>query len=549
MSFSDKHHSCFLYKLIFGTSVLCTILLFNGCNNNTINSDTTQSKILDSIESQMFQNPENLDSLIEKVDTTHISMLERGRISMLKGYIYYKSREYDKSIKATGMAETIFLNLKDDYHQNINNLIKAFTFELLNLNDNAGKLYIETKNYFEANHLDRYQFYSLLGMLRFSSELNLDKILLVNELNTLADHFNEPIYPGLLNAALGFIEKDDSLKCDFYEKAKIDFIKAKRWERVYSIELNILYTKINQDPSAPMQRYYNEFPESAIAFTPSSYQKMRYDFAQAHLFGRQWKNDEALALTTRLLNKADSLNFPSIQADCTALLNVLYLRKGDYKNAYYSLLKDNSLREKENIALQNNRLLVLGAYYRYATLENDKLNLKIKNQRSLLLFTIIGLILVIVLWFVWSQWKKSKHKNIQIVDQLNNLIFSLENEKNNNTHLISQLEDLKDQYHIQEISQFIKAIENKKITRWIDFEAYFIKLKPNWIENIKAQVPDLTPVHIKYCMCLYFNLNNQAIADLCCVSVETIKSAKKRLRDKFSLEDSTEIYVFLKKFD
>jgi DNA-binding CsgD family transcriptional regulator len=50
-------------------------------------------------------------------------------------------------------------------------------------------------------------------------------------------------------------------------------------------------------------------------------------------------------------------------------------------------------------------------------------------------------------------------------------------------------------------------------------------------------------------MCLYFNLNNYKISKICEISDDGVKAAKKRLRDKFSLNDSTALYFFLKNID
>ena len=164
-----------IQRINFVFCVVIAFIIFNGCNQTDPCSNKARCEMLDSIEAQMFQRPENLDSLLVKVDTTNMTQLEEARISMIKGYIHYKNREYDKSIKASEIAETIFSNHKDYYHQNINHLIKAFTFELLSLDDYAAKLYVESRNYFEKNHLEKFKFYASLGILRLSNDLNIHK--------------------------------------------------------------------------------------------------------------------------------------------------------------------------------------------------------------------------------------------------------------------------------------------------------------------------------------------------------------------------------------
>jgi hypothetical protein len=162
-----------------------------------------------------------------------------------------------------------------------------------------------------------------------------------------------------------------------------------------------------------------------------------------------------------------------------------------------------------------------------------------------------------VLLIIWILLRESKHKqkilklkNIEIEEQISNLLNSLKAEQDQNTNLIRQVEDLKVQYHdALAISEFLKAIDQKQITTWMEYEAHFQRLRPGWIEKLKQKVPELTSTDLKYCMCLYFNLSNYAIANLCGVGSEAIKSAKKRIRDKFSLDEATEIYLYLKNFD
>ena len=135
----------------------------------------------------------------------------------------------------------------------------------------------------------------------------------------------------------------------------------------------------------------------------------------------------------------------------------------------------------------------------------------------------------------------------QCKDQIDKLIGSLEKAKGENSDLIVQVKRLKDQYtESQDVTELLKALEDDQIKTWMEYEAIFVKLKPGWIEKLKNDYPQLSPTDIKYCMCLYFNLNNYTISNLCRVGTDAIKSAKKRIRDKLLLKKASEIYFFLK---
>ncbi len=134
----------------------------------------------------------------------------------------------------------------------------------------------------------------------------------------------------------------------------------------------------------------------------------------------------------------------------------------------------------------------------------------------------MGLIFVIGLLTTWILLRESRHKqtilklkNIEIKEQITNLLQSLKTERKKKTDLIRQVQDLQVQYqNASASSELLKAIDQKQITTWIEYEVAFQRLRPGWIERLKQQIPELSPTDMKYCMCLYFNLTNYAIANL-----------------------------------
>lgn len=543
--------------IVFTVGFLSSILLFNGCKSNNESSSKVRTEKLDSIEAQMFQEPERLDSsLLGKIDTTNMTPHEQARIGTIRGLFHFENGEYGKSIKELEKAETYFFNQGDDYHLHIGKLIKAFTFEYLNLDNNTANLYVECENYFDTNNLYQFKFYATLGLLRMSEHLKLDEKVLIDRLEKAAEQFNEPNYYGLLYSTIGSIEKNDSLSDIFYERAKLYFISANRWSRVYAIDLNTLFMKIRKDPSEGTQLFYDNFNNTDHFYTLTARQRLRYRYAQAYLFAKQRKDNQSIEVANQVLKEAVALNIDKVEFDCVKMLAHLYKRTGDFKNAHSMLERHNTIKETELEALQQNRLLALGAHYRYAELEQEKQDLKLKVQQSYFVAGAIILILIIVITVAWFTLKGSKYKqeilklkNIEIKDQITNLIHSLDNQKNKNEKLIRQVEELKTQYNDSLISEFLKAIDQKQIKTWMEFEACFLNLRPGWIEKLKQTVTELTATDLKYCMCLYFNLNNYTIAGLCDTGVDAVKSAKKRIRDKLSLTDAKEIYIFLKRFD
>lgn len=542
-----------LYRLslvvVFAFCVFSTLSLVSGCKIKNEYTDDVRCAMLDSIEAQMFQHTEDLDKLIARVDTTNISEFEQARLNTIKALLHFTNEEYGLSIKALENAESYYVKHGDDFHNNINQLIKAFNFEYLNLKDVAARLYIECEDYFAINHHEKYKFYASMGVLMMSKQLNLDKKILFERLKKEVAQLNNPVYHGLLYATMGVLEKNDSIKNLYYQQALSDNKKIKRWSRVYAIELNDLFWQIRQNKIANIQTYYDNFNNRSYSYTPSNRERLRYQYAQAYLYSVQDKNKQAINTAACLLDQAIAVNISKVESDCLQLLAYLYEKTGDFKNAHEMLVRYHQLKEKTAGILQQNRLTALGAHYHYTELEKDKLNLKIKHQRTLLISGVALFILFVILSLLWHKKEILKRKYVEVGKQIDNLISTLEQEKEKNTGLITQLENLKVQYHTQELSEFIQLVQQKQITKWVDFETHFLRLKQNWVENIKQKVPELTSVDIRYCMCLYFDMTNQEIADYLHLSNDAIKSAKKRLRDKFSLEEASEISIFLKKID
>jgi DNA-binding CsgD family transcriptional regulator len=332
-----------------------------------------------------------------------------------------------------------------------------------------------------------------------------------------------------------------------------------RWSRIYALDLNILLARITQNPSGNTQSYYDNFNKIDYLYIPTNRQKLRYQYGQAYLYAKQGKNKEAIEVANQVLGESRALNIVSVETECVKLLAVLYGLTNDYKNANRMLERYQSLQEKDLKAMQQSRLLALGAHYRYSEMEREKLQLKMKNQKYLLMIGVICMLFTIVFSFFWYSYKRSKDnqeilklKNMEIKDQIDRLILSLGNQKDENKELIKYAEELKikiQQSDSLRISDFLQAIDQNEISNWVEFDVCFKRAKPGWIEKLKHRVPEFTATDLKYCQCLYFNLNNYRIAKICDTGVDGVKAAKKRIRDKLAMKDSKEIYFFLQSIE
>ena len=531
-----------------------SLTLVTSCNSSSDSPEKKVKKELDYIQAIMLQKPDSIEILVSRIDTTKLSAHEKARLETINGLVHSNNGEFKKSINELENAEFTFEDLKDEYHLHINKLIRAFVFEQLSLNNNAANLYVECESYFEKHDLSKFKFFASLGVLRMTNYLKISKEEKINHIEEEYRDLDGPIYKGLFFAAKAYVQENDSLRILNYEKARNQFIKAKYWSRVFGMDLNILFLRIKNNKEESVQKYYNNFLNGYENYSLSSYQKLQYDYGQAYIFILSGQNKNAVPIIQKVLNDARKFDIPTIEMNCLQSLGILYRRLGDSEKAYKTLRDYVALKEKTLSDVQKNQLLALGAHYRYSELDRERLSLKVQIQKILIVTTIVTSLSLFIYFFTWFRLKLLKqHKeilkleNIEIKDQIDKLIGSLEKAKGKNSDLIVQVKRLKGQYRESRgVTELLKALEDDHIKTWMEYEAIFVKLKPNWIKKLKIEYPQLSSTDIKYCMCLYFNLNNHTISNLCKVGTDAIKSAKKRIRDKLLLNEASEIYFLLK---
>lgn len=536
---------------------LAFIVLFISCRQKDSYCNGNNNEKLQAIEEVMLEYPEQVDSQISKIDTIHLTRCDSAQYLLIKGFYHYWRGHYARSIHEISQSDTIFSDLGDDYHQNLNNLVKAFTFEYINLDNDAASLYLSCNDYFKKKGLEKLKIYSTLGLIRLSKVINLDKAALINEAQANITKLKSPIFDGLFYSTLGIIEKNDSLKINYYELAKKNFILAKSWHRTYTMEINQLFPKIRLDHSDQMEQYYWQLTDKYKFYTPIEFLKMRYRYAQGYLYSKQGKSKDAVLVFENILKEPDTKKMPEIELDCVKFLAVLHMRLGNYKEASDYQYRQTELEKENKEILQQNQILALSSHYRFTELEQEKVALKLKYKNTFFMLCIVSLVFTLILFITMLTLKQSRLKreilllkNIEIEEQFGNLLKSLESQKNNNQALIEQVEKTRSQYKdSQSITRLLLEIEQGQIKSWNEFEEKFLENRHVWFNNLRNQNPELSSTDLKYCMCLYLNLNNTSIATLCSISLDAIKSAKKRIRNKLSLNEASEINEYLRSFE
>jgi DNA-binding CsgD family transcriptional regulator len=85
-------------------------------------------------------------------------------------------------------------------------------------------------------------------------------------------------------------------------------------------------------------------------------------------------------------------------------------------------------------------------------------------------------------------------------------------------------------------------------SNWEQFEAYFDQVHENFLRNLRAAYPELTPKDQKLCAYLRMNLTTKEIAPLMNISVRGVEISRYRLRKKLDLDTTTNLTDFIMRF-
>ena len=82
-----------------------------------------------------------------------------------------------------------------------------------------------------------------------------------------------------------------------------------------------------------------------------------------------------------------------------------------------------------------------------------------------------------------------------------------------------------------------------------DFDYYFVQVHPDFYTHLKRDFPNLTQNELRLCALVKANLNIKEIANMNNVSVDSVKSSRKRLRKSLGIVDpNADLNEFLSKY-
>lgn len=286
---------------------------------------------------------------------------------------------------------------------------------------------------------------------------------------------------------------------------------------------------------------------------------------------------EANSFESTVLNiekKLSEMNKFGQKLKILEVLSSYYQRLGNLEKA---LFYKNEWSEKNALQLEREQLNIdnfLKLEIEMSNLEKQKENLEIKDQlnftqKSILILSIV--LLLVISLFIWSQQKvKIKNEKIAKLSVEKNLISSTKKrvslekmlkekelelnsfindmiEKNSQIEILQKKLKKSTKVNTGELTEELKSMKFSASKTWLEFTFKFKQLYPNFLNNVKKQIPNITPTETKLSILTFLNLSSKEIGNLLGISATSVNQGKYRLKKKISSDKDLSLLHFLQK--
>ncbi len=273
-------------------------------------------------------------------------------------------------------------------------------------------------------------------------------------------------------------------------------------------------------------------------------------YSLANHYSEMQQPNAALEYAKKSFALSSELNEPLTRKISSMFLYQINKKLGNWQEAlrYHeifqkvsdTLINDNKIQELTRLQMQ----------YEYEKIEKDNLARQQKARLTYitLLSMVTGVSVILALLFFLA---RSRNKRIRLEKEklekdmiiknkelTTNVIYLLQkNELINSitSRLLKLKENLKEENKqpVQKIIVDLQSITEKEV--WEEFEYRFQNVHEEFYQNLKKKFPDLTPSEIKLAAFLRLNMNTKEIASITNQSVNSLETARYRLRKKLGI--------------
>jgi len=244
----------------------------------------------------------------------------------------------------------------------------------------------------------------------------------------------------------------------------------------------------------------------------------------AELYLKTRKPKLALKEALAALNDAEIAQDSFVRKEALRCVHDCYKALGKFREAYEYLEKYNALIKESDVGLLNSRLEYHALKRDY---EKEKVMSKEKTRQSELLRISL------------------EHKERELTEKTRHLIKQTEAlaQFRDDLRALVRRSPAGDPY-VAEIRERLNSFPESELN-WKDFDRQFKEVHPEFLFNLEARFPKLTPMEKKICALLRLNLTSSDIARLLFLSERNIENHRYRIRGKLSLDTRESLHEFL----
>jgi len=420
--------------------------------------------------------------------------------------------------------------------------------------------------------------YIVAGILKSNSDENDDALLYYKKsLKILQNHNQDSLMAGVYNN-MGIVYKNilnDSLSSIYYLKAAEINKRTKNYLWLSFNYLNMGNDLLDADN--PNKAYSYLIKSLNLAKINNFYRLLPWVYNNiSFYYYKKTEISESIKYANLALEIAKNQLNRMQEREALKQLKEAYLETGDFQNAFKYLEQINTVTDSINTHNKLKELDLLEMRYKFdeerkaQKLESALLEAKhYKTERNYIIIILgAGIILFTIVFLYIIQHNRIRRKSMeQKATLLEKEKLSQKLEFKNKELTTNVIYLLKKNEFISEISNKLKNTDlnlneansnviDRIITEldrsisednWTEFEIRFQEVHIDFYNRLSKKHPDLTPNELRLCAFLRLNMTTKEIADITYQSLESLRTARYRLRKKLGMEREDNLVAFLTK--
>jgi tetratricopeptide (TPR) repeat protein len=268
--------------------------------------------------------------------------------------------------------------------------------------------------------------------------------------------------------------------------------------------------------------------------------------------------EKALSLADTSIEIAQKLRIFSRRLECMRLKAIVLSEMRDYKKGLECMAE--YAFKRDSVLMKQNMERFLNHVHQHETKEMEQryeAERAIAKQRQGFVLVIAALVVLfsIVIMVVLGRNRRQKELLLkQELDLRNREVTSksigkIQSDETLNEVIkkLSEMETHPEKDMLPDIIRSLKSLVNDDARK--DFDLHFVQVHPDFYKKLLAEYPRLTQNELRLCAFIKSNLSIKEIAAINGISVESVKTARKRLRKSLDLTgEDVSLLEFLSKY-